>query len=45
MKKMEGTGLQECYGRFLVQNECDSSPLDHQPISKKDHFMGTGKIV
>ena len=26
---------------FLVQNECNSSPFDHQPILIKDHFMGT----
>ena len=30
---------------YLVQNECDSSPFDHQSILMKDHFMGTVKIV
>ena len=31
--------------RFLVQNECDSSPFDHQSILTKDHFMEAVKIV
>ena len=32
--KMGGAGLQACHRRsiFLVQNECDSSPFDHQSI-------------
>ena len=30
---------------FLVHNECDSSPFDHQSILLKDYFMGTAKII
>ena len=26
---------------FLVQNECETSPFDHQSILMKVHFMGT----
>ena len=29
---------------FLMQNECDSSPFDHQSIIMNDHFMGTATI-
>ena len=47
MEKMGGAGLQECHRRspFLVQNECDSSPFDHQSILINDRFMETAKIV
>ena len=47
MEKMDGAGLQECHRRspFLIQNECDSSPFEHQSILMKDDFMGTAKIV
>ena len=48
MKKMGGAGLQECHRRsapFLMENECDSSSFDHQSVLKKDHLMGTAKIV
>ena len=49
MEKMGGAGLQECHRRspppFLMQNECNSSPFDLQPILMKDHFMGTVKII
>ena len=30
---------------FLMQNECDSSPFDHQSILIKDLLIGTAKIV
>ena len=30
---------------FLVQNECNSSPFDHQSTLIKDHLMGTAKNV
>ena len=29
---------------FLMQNECDSSPFDHQAILMKDHFMRKPKL-
>ena len=29
---------------FLVQNECDSSPFDHQSILLNDHLIETGKV-
>ena len=30
---------------FLMQNECDSSPFDHQSVFMKVYFMGTANIV
>ena len=27
--------------QYLVQNDCDSSPFNHQPILMKGHIMGT----
>ena len=30
---------------FLMQDECDSSPLDHQLILMNDPFKGTTQIV
>ena len=47
MEKMGGLVYKSATGDppFLMQNECDSSPFDHQSILIKDHFMGTAKNV